>query len=331
MLPAGERLDPDHPAGLGFGLGLVVKNDLSVLDGAPQLSEQLHLLAAVPVALRCVQLTAPAGGLRLAQRHIRALEELVRGRRVIRVESDPDAGFHVHADPVDEERALQRLAQPRGDDQSLLWRLEVLEQNAELVAPAPREHVRAAGGGPEARTDLPDERVTRLVAEGLVDLLEPVESDYQQGQRNGRLDRLQELLVQEAASRKIGQLVGHGEPAQLREGLNLPERDGGADHRRDHGGRGQHQCEDRKVGDVPVHEQRERADREQEREEQGPPAFDTDGLDRGRDLPGRVREQDHPAGPGGVEGRPDHVAVGRDAVQVHRVRHGHREETRPDQ
>jgi hypothetical protein len=81
----------------------------------------------------------------------------------------------VHPHALDGERSEDQLVQPLG---RRLRRVEVAlgEEDGELVAAEPGEDVAGGQPGLEVRPDLPQQLVTGLVPEAVVDLLEPVES-----------------------------------------------------------------------------------------------------------------------------------------------------------
>ncbi len=90
-------------------------------------------------------------------------------------------------------------------------RAQAGQQHRELVAAEPRDGVDLAQRRPQARTGLAQQLVAVVVAEGVVDVLEPVEVDEQQPRRRPRApvrpQRLREAVGQQRAVRQAGQPV----------------------------------------------------------------------------------------------------------------------------
>ncbi len=94
---------------------------------------------------------------------------------------DPDAGVHVDGHLGHDEVAGQGQAHPVGDDAGVAGGTAG-QHDGELVATEPGQDVAVADGGPEPDGDLLQEVVAAGVAEGVVDLLEPVEVDHEDGE-----------------------------------------------------------------------------------------------------------------------------------------------------
>ena len=115
--------------------------------------------------------------------------------------------------PSTGERLEDQLAQPLGQRLGLV-EAGVGQQDGELVAAEPGQHVARPQRGAQPRADLAEQVVAGVVAEAVVDLLEPVEVEQQQrgrapGGRRGRATR-SAALEQGAAVGQPGQLVGAG-------------------------------------------------------------------------------------------------------------------------
>jgi hypothetical protein len=133
VLPAHQRLHPEDLPGVGADLGLVVQQQLLLLQGPAQLAEQGEAPGAVLV-LFGVEQREPGMGLL--------------------------GGVHGDVGP------LQRLL--------------TRQQHRELIAPQARDGVDLPERGLESLADLDQQLVAVVVAEGVVDLLEPVQVDQQQ-------------------------------------------------------------------------------------------------------------------------------------------------------
>src|SRR3954467_5906819 len=179
MVPAYERLDAVDGSRPQVGLRLIVQDELPRLQRRPQLADEWEPLTAVVVATGEVDLVARAHALGLVHRDVRALEQPHRVVRVGGEQRDADARIDVDLDAADGEGLLERRAeaQPRGAGRRLV---AGLEDHGELVAAEPRERVLAPEQILEARADLTQHLVTRVMAERVVELLEAVEVDEQQ-------------------------------------------------------------------------------------------------------------------------------------------------------
>ena len=83
---------------------------------------------------------------------------------------------------ADRERRAQRLLDAEGDHVRLLLLDQSVQQDGELVAAQPRQHVALAQAPFEAARDGDQQLVADQVAEAVVDHLEPVEIEVQHGE-----------------------------------------------------------------------------------------------------------------------------------------------------
>ena len=122
---------------------------------------------------------------------------------------DPNAHTGVDGDVLQGERLSQRRAQLARDSGGLLM-ARAIEQDRELVAAQAHQQVAGPQVLAQAGADLYQQHVACLVAEAVVDLLEPVQVQQQQrlaprlGVRHPRAC----LGVQGPAVRQAGQVVG---------------------------------------------------------------------------------------------------------------------------
>jgi hypothetical protein len=219
VLPAHEGLGAGERAGLQVDLRLVVHDELVVGEGRPQLGGQGQPVQARLVALAAVVGVRAAGVLRLVERDVRALEQLVERRGVLRVAGDADAALDRQPQPVEDDRLGEHLEQPAGQDVRVLGRREAAEQHGELVPAEPADRVGLRSRLGDAVRDLGEQHVPGGVPERVVDLLEVVEVDDQQralraGPRGGGHGRdrpvLQQAPVAQAGERVVRGLEGHG-------------------------------------------------------------------------------------------------------------------------
>ena len=184
VLPAHQRLHPQDLAAVGVDLGLVVQDKLLLLDGPAQLAEQGQPTGAVLVQ-RGVEQHEPGVGL-FGRVHgdVGALQQLVGVGGVVGIQGHADAGFHVQAQPLECERLLEGGLQLVGDGHGTLAGGDLGQQHGELVAAEPGDGVDLAQRAAQPLADLNQELVAVVVAEGVVDLLEPVQVEQQQRSRD---------------------------------------------------------------------------------------------------------------------------------------------------
>ena len=214
VVPAHQRLHP-HDVLVGEAdLGLVVQDELVLVDPTPQLRHQLEPRDGVEVAAALVDLDPVLGVLGRVHRHVRAPQQVGQRLAVLRVPGDPDAGGHVDHHGRQLEGDPQAVAQAPGDlDREHL--VGVREPDGELVAAEASHHVVLADLLAQSCRDLHQQLVAGLVAQRVVDLLEAVEVEQQQGadaigvgvgQRLGDLPR-QALAVGQSGQHVVQRLL----------------------------------------------------------------------------------------------------------------------------
>jgi hypothetical protein len=182
MLPPDEGFDRVHGPGRQVELGLVVQDQLVPGQRARKLGQELEPLPGMDVAARRVQLPAMMVALGLIHGHVGLLQQHLGGRAVLRANSDADAGVHAHAHPGDHHRLRQRLADPVRQPGGVGDIGQRPDDNPELVPAEPGERSGLAHDRAEAGRELAQHIVADLVAEAVVDLLEPVEINHEHGE-----------------------------------------------------------------------------------------------------------------------------------------------------
>ena len=112
---------------------------------------------------------------------------------------------------------LERIAEPgqdaMGDVDRLGRAMNGTQQQAELVASETGDRVAIAQYRPDPRADRGEQLIAVVMAQGVVDLLEPIEIDHQDGDLSAvtpfRCQRLLDLVAQHVAVGQTGQRVGH--------------------------------------------------------------------------------------------------------------------------
>ncbi|RMS60168.1 hypothetical protein ALP65_04561, partial [Pseudomonas aeruginosa] len=172
MLPAQQRFHADHRSVRRQYLGLVVQDQLPALQGLAQVMEQLQLFLGVGVHRTLEEAVAvPSLVLGVIHRRVGIDHQFVAGLPVAGVERDADARRDPHlvagylvrlADPLH-----QFLGQGRG-----VGGLAGLDQQDELVAAEPGNHVLVAGRGAQPFGDGVEHRIAGGMAVLVVDRLE---------------------------------------------------------------------------------------------------------------------------------------------------------------
>ena len=190
---------------------LVVEFEFAVVGGAAQVD-----FKAAP-ALRLLSHQRPKqavgtapGGLRVVQRQVGAFQQLVGIDAVVGRQRDAHARAHQHLLAADDERQGHRLHQPFGQRTGggRLRRADL--DHRKFVAAEPRDQVGLAHALTQPQGHDAQQFVADRVAERVVDGLEAVEVDAQQGHRLARAaqaDRLVQPLAKAHPVRQAGQLV----------------------------------------------------------------------------------------------------------------------------
>ena len=127
---------------------------------------------------------AAAEPLGLVQRHIGVVQQVLRGDVGTVVDADADGRAELEAAALEHEGRGQRAQHP-GRDLTGFELAGVLAQDGELVAAEARERVARADRLRQAPRRLAQHGVTGGVAHGVVDELEAIEIDEQDGESAG--------------------------------------------------------------------------------------------------------------------------------------------------
>nr|GEU28309.1 hypothetical protein [Tanacetum cinerariifolium] len=213
------------PADQGLGLmdasagqvddGLEVQRQLVVLDGAAQVVGHAHAVQGGNLQRgREVGKAVAAGALGRVHGLVRMLEQVVDVEPVVRVQRDADAGRHERLLLPQRKRRLQAVDDLLGDLLHPLRFVELGKDHREFIAAQARHRI----GRPHARADaarrLHQQDVALVVAQGVVDFLEVVEVDEQDGQPRVLAPALDQVLLQaveqHAAVGQLGQRIEIG-------------------------------------------------------------------------------------------------------------------------
>ena len=128
------------------------------------------------------------------------------------VDRDADRALALEREAADDDRLLERLEQPLGDERAGVAVAHLGDQDAELVAAEAGDHLAVAEHALEALGHALEKEVAVVVAERVVDLLEAVEVHQHHGDELllalGAEDRLLHEVVEHRAVREAGERVG---------------------------------------------------------------------------------------------------------------------------
>ena len=179
MLPADQRLRPEDPPGLEVDLGLVVQQELPVLDPLAQLGDELQAARGGMRLARRVDRLARAGPLGRVHGDVGPPHQRLGVLAVLGEQGNADAGADVDPVPVHLDRPAQFDQHPLRDEDGLLP-VRPRQEDGELVAAQAGHQVGLPEPGPQPRVQLLEDLVAVVVAERVVDILEAVQVDPQQ-------------------------------------------------------------------------------------------------------------------------------------------------------
>ncbi len=140
-------------------------------------------LPRLRVQLGAVDGAVSAAALRVVHRHVGAAHQRLRVGAVLGEHRDADARADLAPRSLDDERRLERAEDFLADAQRGPHVARGRKDEGELVAAEARDRVGLAHQLPEARGDLLQHDVAAVVAERVVDLLEPVQIEKHQSDR----------------------------------------------------------------------------------------------------------------------------------------------------
>ena len=179
VMPAHQGLDAGDAPALKVDLWLVLKDELTALQCAADLGEQLQSCRVEVVALRRVHLDPAVMGPRVRERRVGTLQQHAGYVRVLAHDRDADARLDAHLDVVEHDRGLKaRLDRGRRAQRVRDALGAALEHRVPVAGQARHERVLAHGAA-ETASDLAENEVPVGGAERVVDLREAVEVDQQ--------------------------------------------------------------------------------------------------------------------------------------------------------
>ena len=219
VLPADERLVAEQRLVAQVHDRLVEEPQLLVVQRVPQVGLQLQGVDVAVAERALVHLDAgPAAvGLGPGERALRLAQQVVGGH--VGAEGEADAGRQGDLALVHEERLVEDAEQPVGQRAQPVEVLDVLGDDEELVGAEPDGGVLDPGAPAQPVGDLAEQQVAGLVAEGLVDGLEPVDVQVHQADLQpaaaGQRDGVPQPVGERAAVGQPGERVGEGAADQV--------------------------------------------------------------------------------------------------------------------
>src|SRR5437868_2235952 len=134
---------------------------------------------------------------------------------MVRIESDTEAGVDLEGQPTQDERLTQLAKGSGGDFDGSLNSGDRWEQQGEFVASQTGNGVNLAHGVAKSRAQLSEKLVAGVVPERVVDPLELVEIEEDDGEPRARPlrggERLLRPLLEQGAVRQVGQGIVEGQ------------------------------------------------------------------------------------------------------------------------
>ena len=184
MWPACEYLDALDRSVREPHDRLVVDEDLSALDCRLEVEAELPLGAKLLVQVRLVQRVRALRPLDAVHRDVRVADEVLAGR--VAGGADRDADAHMAGDVAATERVrtVDRVQHATRDGDGRL-RIGVADEHRELVAAEPGGEILRADRAGQAEGELGEELVAGAVTPRVVDRLEAVEVEVEDGRGSG--------------------------------------------------------------------------------------------------------------------------------------------------
>ena len=194
---------------------------------------------------------AAPGAFGLIERDVRAFHQLGRIRAVIGIESDSDAGGQRYDGAVDFNRTGDRVDDAAGEIADVsAFMVAAIGEHDEFVAAEPRDDVAPPRRVAQSRRAFDDDRVADRVPLGVVDFLEAIEVNGEEGEAARRFFRRaaqggRQRVVERIAIEQPGQRVVAREVAVVLVGAVMRD-DPGVTRSSEHEGADAHADEQRR-------------------------------------------------------------------------------------
>ena len=215
MIPPQQRLEPDdHPVAEPNGR-LVMEHELAPLQRVPQVGLEVHPVADGRMLRRLVSLVSPLSArLGRIESNVRIPHQVLSRVQERSRPGDPDAEPHDHLALLHLERSSEMLEDALRQADWLIVVENGFHQDPKLVGADPRHHVAGRHDLPKPAPDHAQDVVTRTVPEGIVEQLEVIDVEGENGDGAPRRAALQRLV----------DLVAKGDPVrEVRDGVVGPQ------------------------------------------------------------------------------------------------------------
>eukprot|EP01022_Parablepharisma_sp_SALTPOND_P021784 TRINITY_DN435_c2_g8_i2.p1 TRINITY_DN435_c2_g8~~TRINITY_DN435_c2_g8_i2.p1 ORF type:complete len:1118 (+),score=384.08 TRINITY_DN435_c2_g8_i2:11710-15063(+) len=217
MLPADQRFHADHTVVLQLHLGLVMQAEFVLLERLAEASQQLQAAHRDRIERGIVEaIQAAAGALGVIHGGIGIAHQGLDALAITRIECDADAGRGLDMAPLQVRiRRAQGLDELVGDLGHAFLTADFRHQHHELVTAQARHQVVLAHRRTQAPCHLLQQRIPHGMALGIVDELELVEVEEEQGIQVAAALGARELgggqLVEQHAVGDAGKVVVRGQ------------------------------------------------------------------------------------------------------------------------
>ena len=183
MAPTGEGLDADDASGRGLDQWLILEKELFRPDGVAQVVAQADAGAYLGVhRIGEEAIGAPSLGLGAIERHVGTGQQGLGVGGVGPIDGDTDAGAAPDLVAADDVGLAQAGEQPIGEQAGVGRILDVGLHDGEFVAAEAGHRIAFPDGAAQALGHQLEERIADRMSHGVVDVLEMIEVDVEQGE-----------------------------------------------------------------------------------------------------------------------------------------------------
>ena len=214
--PAQQRLGTDHSPVAQIHLGLVQHDELVALEGAAQLALQHEPLHRRRIHVRHIERPSVAAVLLgVVHRRVGVADQVDRVLRVVRADGDADARGQIDFLLVHVKRAADLVEECAGESPEAWAVVEIrgqaVHEHRELIACQATDHGVLAEHARESLAQDLERAIPGRMTERVVDVLEAVEVEIEQGERMLAASRARDGLLQQVLElhsvRHLGQRV----------------------------------------------------------------------------------------------------------------------------
>ena len=216
VLPANERLPTNQTPLTDRPLRLVMQHELCICQRPAQVIFQLQTFLHRLIHRRCVECPGITSlRLDLVHRHIGVLHQGFDPGTIGGIDRHAHRGRRVHLRTIDDVGLRQLCLQINDEMGTAILVTDIFQDHQEFVPAQSRHRIGDPHGSPQPACSLDQQLITKLVAEGIIDILEAVEVDEDESQpatvplRPG--NRVLHALFEHQAVGKTGQMIVIGQ------------------------------------------------------------------------------------------------------------------------